>query len=302
MISLSRTDIQGATLLARQYLTEGFYPSWQRNAADAFTPMGALLKAIAVNSAKPLSGDYQRTGSGSALRDNMPPNFEYGFGLLSLDTTLLLEGHSNPARALYLDGDFDNMSVMGNRQFKDYVFAVPEGEAASVRVTMVYQDAPAMSMSRVTLVNDLDVSLIDGGRLSNNKKYFPNNRPRRDAINNVEHISVVGLVGPFTVRVAGYSVPMGPQPYALVVSGSSFSLRETKVGNLEPLSPTTSTPATEEPRDVDEGDRTSDSLDTSGDDLPMGMAFFFGGVGVAVVAFVGYHAIAATKSRTTMYE
>jgi hypothetical protein len=272
---------------------EGFYPSRERTAADGFTPMGALLKAICINSAKPLTGDYRRSGLGSALRDNAPPNFEAGFGLLALDRTLLLKGHSNSARSLFLDGDFDAMSSVGNRQYKDYVFAVPSDEAASVKVTMVYQDAPALSMSRVALVNDLDVQLTDGSRLGNQQRFYPNNRNRKDAVNNVEHISVVGLAETFTIRVSGYAVPVGPQPYALVVSGSSFSLKETVQGTLEPLS--TASISTEEPVDGDDDDVANDAVAQSGDSSPDGLVYFFGGLGVAFFGFVVFHVVTARR-------
>lgn len=42
-----------ATLL-RQYFMEGFYPTGLRTSADAFTPTGALVKAMLINSAVPM--------------------------------------------------------------------------------------------------------------------------------------------------------------------------------------------------------------------------------------------------------
>ncbi|MBN1592320.1 MAG: S8 family serine peptidase, partial [Candidatus Coatesbacteria bacterium] len=42
--------------LARQYFTEGYYPTGNRNAADAFEPSGALLKAILINGAVDMTG------------------------------------------------------------------------------------------------------------------------------------------------------------------------------------------------------------------------------------------------------
>jgi hypothetical protein len=72
----------------------------------------------------------------------------------------------------------------------------------------------AMESSRVALVNDLDLEVVT----SDGVQYFPNNRRTRDNINNVEQVVLGGVTSSLTVTVRGHSVPMGPQPYALVVS------------------------------------------------------------------------------------
>lgn len=55
--SSSTPIVAGAAVLIRQYFKEGFYPRGVKNdpAGIAFEPMGALIKAILVNSGRPLS-------------------------------------------------------------------------------------------------------------------------------------------------------------------------------------------------------------------------------------------------------
>ena len=46
--------VAGAAVLVRQYFTDGYYPAGVKTAENEFEPMGALLKAVIVNSGRPL--------------------------------------------------------------------------------------------------------------------------------------------------------------------------------------------------------------------------------------------------------
>jgi hypothetical protein len=84
-----------------------------------------------------------------------------------------------------------------------------------LRVTLVWSDYPASPAAAVDLVNDLDLVLInpDGDTL------WPNGLAGPDRLNNVEQVEVSSpAVGRYAIVVAGYNVPWGPQPYALVVT------------------------------------------------------------------------------------
>lgn len=41
--------IAGSAILVRQYFTDGYYPTGQKIAADAFTPSSALIKAVMIS-------------------------------------------------------------------------------------------------------------------------------------------------------------------------------------------------------------------------------------------------------------
>jgi hypothetical protein len=120
---------------------------------------------------------------------------------------------------------------------KEYVFNVFEGEREDVKITLVWHDPEAMESSRVALVNDLDLEVVT----SDGIQYFPNNRRTRDNINNVEQVVLGGVTGSFTVMVRGYSVPMGPQPYALVVS--RYSVVRVRASDAPTGAPTLATEA-----------------------------------------------------------
>jgi hypothetical protein len=78
---------------------------------------------------------------------------------------------------------------------------------------LAYFDAPGAVASAKTLVNDLDLRLINEAG-----ETFALN----DRVNNVEMIERAGLpAGRYSITVHGLSVPMGKsgkQPYALIVS------------------------------------------------------------------------------------
>jgi len=106
-----------------------------------------------------------------------------------------------------------------------YSFTAPPG-AGPVKVTLVWDDVPAVENANPSLVNDLDlvVEAADGTR------YYPwtldpdhpqNNalRTQEDHTNNVEQVFIPGGRGTtYTVTVDGHSVPEGPQTFSLVFS------------------------------------------------------------------------------------
>lgn len=59
--SYSTPIVAGVTVLVRQYFTDGYYPSGVSEPSNKFLPMGALLKAILINSGRKLRiADYQK--------------------------------------------------------------------------------------------------------------------------------------------------------------------------------------------------------------------------------------------------
>jgi hypothetical protein len=223
----------GNLALVRQYVEDGWYPSGVPVASQGFVPMGALLKAVVINSGTELTGAYERGGASDALNYTSMPNRDYGFGRVDLSTTLVLDAYSPPSQTLYLDGDFEDMPMVDNWLSVTYEFALRTPNPATttttasaqreLKVTLVWHDPPAMPASRSALVNDLDLQVFSGSQ-----QHWPNRLNGRDSVNNVEQVSIphdtLTASGTFTVRVLGARVPLGPQPYALVVSGHDFEL------------------------------------------------------------------------------
>jgi hypothetical protein len=97
--------------------------------------------------------------------------------------------------------------------------------AQTLRVTMVFTDQPALSGAAFTPINNLDMEVEgpDGLFLGNVfAGGVSSHGGTADALNNVERaILPAGAFtsGQWTVRVRATSVPMGPQGYALQISG-----------------------------------------------------------------------------------
>ena len=218
-----------AAALVRQYFTEGWYPLGRKVGAPlAFTPTGALVKAVLLNSTVDLTGV-----------PGYPTDLE-GWGLIQLD------------HALYFESDVRKLAVwdvrhaVGLRPLVDirrHDLVVLDA-AEQLKVTLVWTEpAPArQTLSRpdfigVTLLNDLDLSVIapDGtqyvGNDFTNGVSTPNGR-NDDSLNNVEMVVVnAPKPGKWVIEVHGVvNQPHVPDPqvrkgkpgqgYALVATGA----------------------------------------------------------------------------------
>src|SRR5205085_2302364 len=107
--SMSSPGAAGAAALARQYLTEGWYPTGTKVPANGFAPSGALLKAMLVNA-----------GTNMVSTFNAPDN-NVGFGRVNLDSVLFFAGDT---RRLLL---VDQTDGLGNNQAIEYQVQVTDG-------------------------------------------------------------------------------------------------------------------------------------------------------------------------------
>ncbi len=200
--------VAGLATLARQYFTDGFYPSGIADSADAFTPTGALLKAILVNSAVDMTGIDGYYGA------------REGYGRVLLDD------------ALYFDGDGRGLIVRDVRHADgletsntaEYAIAVTS-DAAPLKVTMCYHDAPALVGTDFAPVNNLDLIVVaPSGATYRGNDYagFETQADgNADALNNTEQVTrLTPEVGTWQVIVAGTAVNDGPQGFALAITGA----------------------------------------------------------------------------------
>eukprot|EP00300_Choanocystis_sp_HF-7_P010719 c17110_g1_i1.p1 GENE.c17110_g1_i1~~c17110_g1_i1.p1 ORF type:complete len:522 (+),score=89.75 c17110_g1_i1:876-2441(+) len=203
--------------LVRQYFMDGFYPTGSKRRQNRFVPMGALVKAILVNSAVPLSGTHGNT----PLSGQVPDNFQ-GFGSIRLDQTLRF---SNSNHNLQVVGDFSNMIALneGDSPFTTNVVVHPSRD---LKVTLAYHDYEGSAFATHVLVNDLDLTVecVSGcSAASRRLVHFPNGLNSSDSINNVEQIVIPAHLltsgETYRISVTARSVPIGPQPFALVITG-----------------------------------------------------------------------------------
>jgi len=115
---------------ARQYYTEGRYPSGTAKAGDAFKPSGALLKATLLNSTRDMTGVA-----------GFPSDTE-GWGVITLDRTLFFPGGPRDLRVWDVRNASDDSlvttyqpGVLNGDEYK----IVLGGSSEPLRVTLVWR-------------------------------------------------------------------------------------------------------------------------------------------------------------------
>jgi len=208
----------GFAALARQYFAEGFYPAGAASAGNGFTPSAALLKALIVNSGVNITG-YFTGDDGYFDPPRAIPTNGQGWGRLTLDRALYLAGQS------YRLWVMDEQQGVGTNDVVEYSVSVSAG-TRPLEISLVWTDFPGSLSSSVNLVNDLDLEVVrvDTGTVYKGNAYqfgysFPGGTA--DRVNPVEccHINNPPA-GRYIIRARGFSVPMGPQPFAVVATGA----------------------------------------------------------------------------------
>ncbi|MEN6583728.1 MAG: S8 family serine peptidase [Armatimonadota bacterium] len=191
--SMATPQVSGAAALVREY--------YQKEKST--NPTAALVKATLINSAKDMSpGQY---GSGSARELNSVPDSSQGWGRLNVRDALC----PDPPK---VNEFVDETTGISTGAYRDYQFTIIDA-SVPLGVTLVWTDYPGAVQAAKELVNDLDLTVI-----SPTGTVYPTGS--RDHVNNVEQVKINSPdLGTYVVRVIGYNVPMGPQDYAISVSG-----------------------------------------------------------------------------------
>jgi hypothetical protein len=209
--SMASPGAAGSAALIRQYYTAGWYPSGSADPADAFTPSAALVKATLVNSATDMTNVAA-----------IPSNCQ-GWGRVRLDDALHFSGE---ARSLFVEDDsvgFPQGSSGGQRTFPLTVASSSE----PFKVTLTWTDFPSTPAAAVNLVNDLDLVVSGpggtflGNVFSGGQSQTGGSSDRRNTVEQV--LLAAPTPGSYTVTVRSFTVPVGPQPFALVATGDLAS-------------------------------------------------------------------------------
>lgn len=218
--SMSSPITTGATALIRQYFTDGFYPTGAANPTDSLKPSGPLMKAMLINGAN--------TDTGFNSKD-------VGWGRPWLSNTLPLSGGSKSIKFW----DITHESGLQSGESTTFEVEVQDGE--EFRATLTWYDVPGPTGSGITLVNNLDLTVV-----TPNDTYLANNFVNdvsvtggsADVLNTVEQVRFTAPVaGTYQITVSAPDVPgdgtfgSDQQGYALVVSGELGSLSPTAIGN-----------------------------------------------------------------------
>ncbi len=202
--SMSCPLTAGMAVLVRQYFTD---------VENLFSPSGALVKAAMINGAVDMTPGQYSVYNATTKEVNSRPDFDQGWGRVNLTTTI---SPYNGGKLGFID---EKTGIQTSDSVVRY-FRVNSNE--EIRLTLAWSDFPAAPYATKTLVNDLDLILIS----PNGTRYHGNDflRPfddTRDDVNNVEGISISDpATGWWKVIINGTSVPMGPQHFAVVISGN----------------------------------------------------------------------------------
>jgi hypothetical protein len=219
--SQAAPTVAGASALVREYfMTGGYHPLAATGGfmpAGAFTPSAALMKAMIINSAEPMSGD----DTGGTI-----PGYGQGWGRMLLDNALYFPGDT---RSLLVDDNRVGLDSDG-LDSKEYTVRVAAGEPLDVVV--VYTDPPAEPGSILQMINWLYVEVVH----PNGSDYWLSghgNFANGESVLNPDTVygDVVQKVrindpdpGVYTIRVIAYDTEQvisgwNVQPYALAISG-----------------------------------------------------------------------------------
>jgi subtilisin family serine protease len=207
--SMATSITAGAVVLLRQFLVD----------RKAHQPSAALVKALLINAAQPLRGQYTPPEIGAV------PNDDCGWGLVNLREALA----PSPPRIVWLhDRWADPALSLATGAAASFTITVTD-PAEPLKATLVWTDpAAGLAAAGPRLVNDLDLEIAapDGTTHLGNAGHYPAGSPYlstdgRDRCNTVEGVVIEApSTGSYTVHVRAHLVPSGPQDYALVLSGA----------------------------------------------------------------------------------
>lgn len=197
----------GMAAMARQYFTDGFYPSGSANPSDAFTPSGSLVKAILINSAVDMLGIEGYFGA------------REGWGRILLDAPLYFDGET---RRLLID-DVRHDAGLETNDEHDFVFDVLS-ENEPLKITMVFADAPSTVGTSFAPVNDLNLIVTSPSGMTYVGNDFEGTESTTggtgDMLNNSEQVHRLSPeVGQWRATIVAAEVNVGTQGFALVVTG-----------------------------------------------------------------------------------
>lgn len=245
--SMATPTVAGNAILLRQYFADGFYPRGFRNEGggndvifadgfdeaatsqngvgtgvlvDAMNPTGAVMKAVLLN------GTVQTT-SPSAF-----PNTGTGWGRPWLDGNLWFKDtmpDGDDSRRLRVF-ERPNAAGLETGDVNEYVISnVAPG--IEFRATLTWFDPAAAAGAASTLVNNLDLEVMDpngqtylGNVISGNVSVTGGTADNKDTVEQIRFTAPIA--GSYTIRVKGTSIPgtgasgTDRQGYGLAVSGA----------------------------------------------------------------------------------
>jgi hypothetical protein len=149
----------------------------------------------------------------------IPSNCQ-GWGRILLDNALSFPGD---ARRLWVKDDTAGFPMGSSGETRSYDLTV-NSSSAPFKVSLVWTDFPSTPAASPHLNNDLDLEVVGPGGISFLGNVFAGGQSTTggtpDRRNTVEQVlRLAPTPGAYTVTVRSFTVPNGPQPFAVVITG-----------------------------------------------------------------------------------
>lgn len=205
--SYAAPAVSGMAVLVRQYFMDGFYPTGKQTPADAYTPTGALLKAMLINSAVDMDGFAGYFGP------------HEGWGRILVDDTVYFSGDG---RRLLIQ-DVRNADGLSTGETDSYEIEVLS-DVEPLKITLVWTDVPGTIGTALAPTNNLNLVVTAPDATEYLGNVFTGAESdtggTADALNNAEQVHRnAPTAGIWRIEVAGEAVNVDAQGYALVLTG-----------------------------------------------------------------------------------
>ncbi|UCH35272.1 MAG: S8 family serine peptidase [Armatimonadota bacterium] len=176
-------------------------------------PTGSLIKATLIHGAVDLAPGQYGTGPKQEIQPR--PDQSQGWGRPSIGASVHPE-RIHPGISLI----FHDYGMIQETGAVDIHPVVVTSAGTPLAITLAWTDYPGAPYVYEALVNDLNLVVVDprGVRYRGNFGAQPYN----DRVNNVERLEFpTPVVGNYYIQIWGNNVPRGPQPYSMVVTGTT---------------------------------------------------------------------------------
>ena len=179
-------------------------------------PTASVVKAVLINGAVPLKGQYSQSGqNGEFGASPDPPNSNEGFGRINVNNSLIHVVNTGKKSAGFGERTGDQGLGDDGRHDKEFTFPItvpavsgPSSGPRTLKVTIVWPDPKG-----ARLQNDLD--LIVTNPQGKQKHGNMGDGEGFDRVNNVEQVTWKGIgAGTYKVTIRVFRTTIDPQPFA----------------------------------------------------------------------------------------
>jgi hypothetical protein len=235
--SMATPTAAGFASRIRRYFKNGYYPNGWNESSEGFSPSGALIKAIMIQSARAMKyyADLRVMDYGSFVAGQYP-SIVQGYGRMQLNHTLrFTEDGTTASHDLFVIGgatkndghyaEFSKANTEHRYRLRTNSSAMTNTQQP-LRITLSYTDYPTTGRSYSdVMINwlDLSVNVTTTGEMIT--PYLTHAAPT------VSNVQVIDIENPlpdteYIITIAASRILKANQSYALVVTGSFEMLNE----------------------------------------------------------------------------